>query len=313
MHVLDSIAKRKFIIIAVTAVVIVGSIAGVAIYRDRVAPFNTVVVEVDGTLINMRYFVKRVAMYGGDAMGMLQLLSREEILKTTATKPPYNISVTEQDIDKYARNLAGGGTQAIDEAEYGEWFRQQLNETRLSESEYRDLLRTSLLSRRMSELLGEQLPTASEQVFIHMIPVADQRTATEVKEKHDAGADFAALAREYSLDANLGEKGGGVGWFARGVLDYRFDAAAFNLRVGESSAPIPFDEEKFAIIMISEKVAIREMDEQSLTVTRAAALEQWHNEESENHIVQFHGFTNGYDSQTDAWVQWQVARMKRGK
>jgi hypothetical protein len=313
MRISKAIVNKRSVIIAVVVVAIVGGIAGVALYRDRVAPFNTTIIEVDGTSIDMRYFLKRAAMSGDDAMGLLQILPREEIIKRTATKPPYNISVTEQDIDELARDLARGEAQTIDEGEFGEWYRQQLNETRLSDSEYRDLLRSSLLSLRLSEYLGERLPTVAEQVYIHMIPVKDRLTAIDVKEKHDAGSDFAGLAREYSLDSELGARGGGVGWFARGVLDPRYDLVAFELEIGKSSEPIAFDEENYVVMMISEKAANREMDEQSLMVTRAVALEKWHVEEYKKHNVQFHGFTNGYDSQTDAWVQWQLARMRRGK
>jgi hypothetical protein len=312
MRISEAIVNRRSVIIAVIVVAIVGGIAGVALYRDRVAPFNTTIIEVDGTSIDMRYFLKRAAMSGDDAMGLLQILPREEIIKKTVTGPPYNISVSEQDIDELARDLARGETQTIDESEFGEWYRQQLNETGLSDSEYRDLLRSSLLSLRLGEYLGERLPTVAEQVYIHMIPVKDRLTAIVVKEKHDAGADFAGLAREYSLDSELGARGGGVGWFARGVLDQRYDMVAFELEIGKSSDPIPFDEESFVVMMISERVAKREMDEQSLMVTRAMALENWHTEEFKKHNVQFHGFTNGYDSQTDAWVQWQLARMRRG-
>jgi len=27
--------------------------------------------------------------------------------------------------------------------------------------------------------------------------------------------------------------------------------------------------------------------------------------------VEFHGFNNGYDTETDAWAKWQLQRMKR--
>lgn len=300
--------NKRIIFIAVFVVVIVGGIAGFALYRDRMAPFNTTIVEVDGISIDMRYFLKRVALHGGDAMETLQILTKEEIIKKVATKPPYNIAVTVQDIDKYAREVAQGGAPSMDEAEFGEWYRQQLNDTRLSDSEFRDLLRNSLLSLRLSKLLSENLPTVAEHVYVHMIPVQNQQIAVEVKKKHDAGTDFAVLAREYSIDPELGQRGGGVGWFARGVLDPRFDVAAFELEIGESSEPIFFDEDRFVIIMVAEKVSDREMDEQSLIVKRANILDEWYNQEYKNHSVQFHGFSNGYDSATDAWVQWQLAR-----
>ena len=63
--------------------------------------------------------------------------------------------------------------------------------------------------------------------------------------------------------------------------------------------------------MISEKAAAREIDEGSLQMIKARSLDEWLNEEKQYHKVEFHGFKNGYDSETDAWVQWQLQRMKR--
>ena len=63
---------------------------------------------------------------------------KEEIIKQTVTKPPYSISVTERDIDHFARDIAQGKNKTITEDEFREWYRQQLNESSLSEAEFRD-------------------------------------------------------------------------------------------------------------------------------------------------------------------------------
>ena len=60
-------ATRRTIILSVVVVAVVAVVAGIAIYRDRVAPFNIVVLEVNDTRIDMRYFLKRVTMSGEPA------------------------------------------------------------------------------------------------------------------------------------------------------------------------------------------------------------------------------------------------------
>lgn len=306
-------ATRRTMVLSILVVVIVAAIAGFAVYRDRVALFNTVVLEVNDTQIKMRYFLKRVAMSGEPAMSMLQILTQEQMIKLAAENPPFNIAVTEENIDRFAKELAGGEGASIEESEFREWYRQQLNETRLSDAEYRDLLRTRLLAMNMREYLSNRVPTVAEQVYVNMIPVTDFSEAVTVKEKYEAGEDFAALALEYSADPVLGEAGGKLGWFPQGVLDPRFDRLAFMLEIGRISDPIPLDEQSFVVMMISERTAAREIDEQSLAVLKSKMLDKWYGETYKDFEVHFYGFNNGYDSETDAWVQWQLMRMHRGQ
>ena len=63
--------------------------------------------------------------------------------------------------------------------------------------------------------------------------------AQEVYRKATApGADFAALAREYSDDTGSKEKGGDLGWFGRGRMVPAFEQAAFSLEPGQVSEPV---------------------------------------------------------------------------
>jgi hypothetical protein len=302
----------RTIILAATAVVIIGVIAGIAIYQDRVAPFRTTVLVVGDTSISMGYFLKRIHISGREPLAMLQSLTREEIIKQVAPKPPYSINIREEDIDEFLKGLARGESDSIGESDFKEWYRQQLNENRLSEPEFRDLTRTRLLTLRLTEYLAEKVPTVAEQVRLYMIPVKELEAAKKVKERLDAGEDFGTLAREVSSDEKLKEKGGDLGWFPRGALAPTLAQAAFDdLDIGKASEPLYLDEQNIVIVMVSEKVAAREIDEDSLQRIKSSALEEWLNEEQQYHKVEFHGFKNGYDSETDAWVQWQLQRMRK--
>jgi peptidyl-prolyl cis-trans isomerase SurA len=53
-----------------------------------------------------------------------------------------------------------------------------------------------------------------------------------------AGADFAALARQFSQDSASRASGGELGWFRRGVMVKEFERVAFAMRPGQTSAPV---------------------------------------------------------------------------
>ncbi len=62
--------------------------------------------------------------------------------------------------------------------------------------------------------------------------------ALGVREELQSGADFAALARDYSDDPGSAILGGDLGLVTRGIMVEAFEAAAFALAVGEVSEPV---------------------------------------------------------------------------
>jgi parvulin-like peptidyl-prolyl isomerase len=79
------------------------------------------------------------------------------------------------------------------------------------------------------------------------LPVSDtarersRKGAEEVRALAVQGADFPALAKEYSDDAESKEKGGNLGFFASAELTPNIAAAVRNLKPGEVSEVVPSD------------------------------------------------------------------------
>jgi foldase protein PrsA len=76
------------------------------------------------------------------------------------------------------------------------------------------------------------------QVQARHILVADLKTAQKIEADLKAGKDFAAEAKQYSIDPGSKDKGGELGTFRRGQMVPAFDQAAFTLPVGQISAPV---------------------------------------------------------------------------
>jgi len=78
----------------------------------------------------------------------------------------------------------------------------------------------------------------SEEIRASHILVADEEEAKAIKAELDAGADFATLAKEKSIDPGAAN-GGDLGYFGPGMMVAPFEEAAFALTdVGQISDPV---------------------------------------------------------------------------
>jgi len=95
----------------------------------------------------------------------------------------------------------------------------------IKQSETEDRLKT-----RYQEMLKQK--AAQEEVHARHILLASEAEAKSVVAQLDKGADFAALAKQYSTDPNA-QSGGDLGYFGHDDMVPEFADAAFSLPVGE--------------------------------------------------------------------------------
>lgn len=98
-----------------------------------------------------------------------------------------------------------------------------------------------------------QFVTQGEAKIAH-IQVADEASANELITQIKAGADFAALAREKSLDTLSAAQGGELGWVKAGTFPAAFEAAFNGLHAGDVSAPVLVDG-AYHLIKVQERKA----------------------------------------------------------
>ena len=311
--------RRTALIAAAVVLVVLGLAIGIGYYVIYVVPFQYTIIKVNDVEISIDYFVKRLR--GGtaeDIFTMIESITHEELIRQGA--PRYGIEVTDEEVMDELRTAARGENVAISEPEFRTWYRAQLNESGLSEAEFKKLTRTYIMSFRLQEYLAERTPSVAEQVHLHYILVPSYEEALDAVARLDEGADFAELAAELSLDEESGKLGGDLGWWPFDTLGIQYETyyvtppeSLFYLGVGEVSSPMIMDQESgiFAIYMVSERAAAMEIDGDKLEVVRGRQLEKWLTTETMSQDVTLHGRNNGFDSETHAWIQWQLARSQQ--
>jgi hypothetical protein len=264
----------------------------------------------------MGYFLKRVRLSGDDSMTELQQLVDEQIIKQKA--PEFGIDFTPQDISDTLHQMAStsssGNTSEnatpMSESEFNKWYQEQLKDTGLSDAEYKEITRISLLAAGLQQYLAQMQPTVAEQVHLNVILVANSSDANKVRARIKAGESFASVASEVSLDTQSGTIGGDIGWIPRGVLDY--DDIIFSLGIGEVSDSVAVDPttpntSQYLVFMVSEKAASRQIDDKPMQVLKSKALSNWLAQEIPSHSIrQDYDFSN---PQNQAWINWQEAKL----
>jgi len=178
------------------------------------------------------------------------------------------VVVTDADVEaEFQLNVQAAGSK--------DKLMQQLANDKLTEPEFRADLRSTLISLKMRDIVTKDSCVNVEQVQARHILVADEPTAKDIKAQLDKGADFAALAKQYSLDVTTKQIGGDLGWFARGqLLQKSVEDAAFALQKGQISDPVKSDL-GYHIIQTLDRSNSRQIDPQTCADLSQRAFERW--------------------------------------
>jgi foldase protein PrsA len=312
--------KRRNTLIAVVSIfVVICLVIGVGYYLIYVMPFQRPIIKVDNDVIKINYLLKRAMNSSSDDPigGLFETLVNEIIVRDEA--PKYGINVTDQDIDQTLRDAAKGDSDSISDAEFNEWYRQILNTTQYTEKQFRDIVKCSIEQQRLAQYFADNTPTTAEQGHLWMIVVKTYDEAAAVKERLDNGEEFASVAKELSLDASTAENGGDIGWIPFKALESRFEYAVSDLEIGKCSDPVINDTGDqtnpdtmtYAVLMVSEKDASREVTSDYLTALQTRAYTDWLNSQWADRDIKYYGIHGGnYDNVTSAWLNYQLSRLK---
>jgi len=209
----------------------------------------------------------------------------------------FGIAIGDAQVDRQLEQLRermSGGSEAR--------FRQVLAEQGLTEAQVRAQIRQGLLGDAVSARLSARVSVSDDEVeryyknhlkgyerparrSVRHILVPTRTRAGELERKLRAGADFAALAKRYSIDAATASSGGVLpGGIVQGQTLPAFDRVAFSLKTNAVSAPVR-TESGWHIIQTTSDVkpqtttplsSVRPVIEAALLSTnRQKALPQW--------------------------------------
>jgi hypothetical protein len=323
-HPVEKHGRGTAIALAGIVIVVILAIVGFIAYPIYYAPFHKNIITVDDTSIRMDYFIKRMKASGSDPLGLLTSLTNDLIIRKGA--PQYGITLSGADIDDTLRAIYQGQSDnatAFSESEFNEWYRQRLNESGFSDTEYREIIATEIYRSRLQEYLVVRMPAVAEHIHLYTIVVEKENEAQTVLERLAKGEKFTDLAKELSLDRSTGDNGGEVGWFPEGgVLTSRIEFEAFALATGNVSQPIPIINEQeqpeggstpaiiaWQLLLVTER-GDRELDPNALRILQSQVVDKWLTTERANHTVKWQGLNDTFDSETYAWLNYQVAKSK---
>ena len=153
--------KNNTILIASAILAVIIGVSVFGWYLAYKRPLLVNVASVNGKNISVDYVLRRCLMSIYDAstntttgtadpLSIIDSIIQEQIVEQDAAKPPYNITVTDADIDQELRNEANSSsdttqltripatttptttTPTMTDAEFNEWYRQLMNNTQLS-------------------------------------------------------------------------------------------------------------------------------------------------------------------------------------
>ena len=320
-------------------------------------PLKAPIIRVNDQTVSVEYLLNLCLMNSSaptDTMTMIQSIIYDLIVEQVAAQPPYNIHITEAQIDQGLRAEANSyyygtdttdtttttttpsdttattttsttTTQSVNDAEYNEWYRQQLNKSQLSNAQFRDLEKVNLIENQLTDYLEARMPTTADQVHLYDIVCPDLTTAQDVQTRINNGEDFQTIAEEQSQDTNTASKGGDMGWIPLDALDSNLSSTAQNLPIGQVSAPVQTttdaqaaesssdgsDTEPYYLLMVTGKATGREIDPQYVSDLQQNLLQNWLSQESGIQKIHLYGkgANGGYDSETSAFLQYEIQKL----
>lgn len=213
-------------------------------------------------------FYEELKMFYGKA-------TLENLIYTQVLENEYN--VTDKEIDAEIQQLKDY---------YGSQFPMWLAQNQIEDEEsenFRKQVKYTLLQDKVQfagiEVTDEELEDKYQQLLEEQeieikashILVEKKEEAEDIIKQLDEGADFAELAKEHGTDGTA-EKGGDLGFFAKGRMDQDFTDASYALDVGEISEPVK-TQHGYHVITVTEIKSLEDVEEEIRSAVKSEKVD----------------------------------------
>jgi parvulin-like peptidyl-prolyl isomerase len=192
--------QRIIVIVGILFFALIVGYIGYGYYDEQFKPLHQPVVKINGTVFDMDYYIRLLELYsqGKDSTAtsamadeLISVIESGEVIREVSADLGFGVSTDEVNSELKSLGLP-------------------------DDKVYRDTISSRLLAARLLQsYFDPKVPTECEQVQVQAMFLESNEVAKTVTDRLEAGDDFAALAKEYSLEATTKEKGGDLGWLPK--------------------------------------------------------------------------------------------------
>jgi len=171
-------------------------------------------------------------------------ITRQDVLDSASDLPPQYMAQIDKLFPQLLNRLIGiqlvqakGREQGLADDPEVKRFVKQAEEEAISRIYIQKVIDQKVNDEAIQKIYDEDLKEHPPQIEIrasHILVKTEDEAKAIIKEI-DGGADFAALAKEKSIDTGSGQNGGDLNWFTKDTMVKEFSDAAFAMQRGDVS------------------------------------------------------------------------------
>jgi hypothetical protein len=226
------------VLVIVVAVLTAVSLVGYGYYDTNVRPWNQRILKVNGTVIEMRAFVKMLSINGvsdSSSAPYIATMMEENELERQYLDSEFGVRIGKDAIDDKLRVMlvSENGTDEEYDTAYKN-LKDTLKKYGISVKDLKKLyIEPTLVDTELRKQIGEREYPATdnyEHAQVQALLVTGADDATQLRARWEAGEDFDTLADEDSVSESLGHitvDNTTMEWVAMGTKSAAFDGYAF--------------------------------------------------------------------------------------